>query len=135
VLVPVDLGRAWLDDREVWFCAHLLARRSWWRGRVLAVMNAQYLGSWDLSPNGHPNDGRLDVVDAGAALGLRDRLRARRRLPLGTHVPHPAIATRRVRALEERFDPPLRVWADGLYEGEVRRLRVECVADALTVAT
>jgi hypothetical protein len=129
--LPVDVGRAWLDGREVVFCAHLVARRSWWRGRLLAVMNAQYLGAWDLAPTGHPNDGRLDVVDVSPEMSLRDRLRARKRLPLGTHVPHPAVATRRVRELDVTFARPLRVWADGLLEGEVTHLRVECAPDAL----
>jgi len=133
VRLPVDLGHAWLDGREAWFAAHLVARRSWWRGRLLAVVNAQYLGDWDLAPNGHPNDGRLDVVDVSPSMSLRARLQARRRLPLGTHVPHPAITTRRVTSLEEHLDPPLRVWLDGVAEGEVRHLRVEVAPDALTV--
>jgi diacylglycerol kinase family enzyme len=96
-------------------------------------MNAQYLGDWDVAPTGHPNDGRLDVVDASPAFGLRDRWRARSRLLVGTHVPHPGIATRRVRELDEHLDPSLKVWVDGLYEGEVAHLRVECLPDHLTV--
>jgi hypothetical protein len=131
--LPVDLGHVWLDGREAWFCAHLVARRSWWRGRLLAVVNAQYLGAWDLAPTGHPNDGRLDVVDVADAMGVRDRWQARTRLPLGTHVPHPDITTRRVTSIEEDFEPPLRVWLDGRPEGDVGHVRVECVPDALLV--
>jgi YegS C-terminal NAD kinase beta sandwich-like domain len=133
VRLPVDLGHVWLDEREAWFAAHLVARRWWWWGRLFAVVNAQYLGAWDLAPTGHPNDGRLDVVDVSPSMSLRDRLRARSRLPLGTHVPHPAITTRRVTSLDERFDPPLKVWLDGVPEGEVHHLVVKALPDALTV--
>ncbi len=31
--LPVDLGAVLLDGRLHWFCAHLVARRSWLRGR------------------------------------------------------------------------------------------------------
>ena len=46
----VDVGAALLDGRLHWFVAHLIARRSWWRGRLVAVMNAEWLGAWDLGP-------------------------------------------------------------------------------------
>ncbi len=38
-------------------------------------MNAQFLGRWDVAPRGHPNDGRLDVLDAD--LPLDERLQVR----------------------------------------------------------
>ena len=41
---PIDVGAALLDGRLHWFVSHLIARRSWWRGRLVAVMNAQWLG-------------------------------------------------------------------------------------------
>ena len=84
---PIDVGAALLDGRLHWFVAHLVARRSWWRGRLVAVMNAQWLGAWDLGPKSHPGDGLLDISDGKPPLS--DRLQARRRLPLGTHVPAP----------------------------------------------
>ena len=50
---------------------------------------------------------------------LRARWQARRRLPTGTHVPHPAIRTRRLREASWPFDPPLRLWVDGVAHGSV----------------
>ncbi len=71
-------GAVLIDGRMHWFVAHLVARRSWWRGRVVAAMNAEFLGSWDVAPRSHPNDGRLDLFDVSMSTG--DRWKARHRL-------------------------------------------------------
>ncbi len=59
----------------------------------------------------HPNDGLLDVLDGD--LSFDDRLKARRRLLTGTHVPHPGIAQQRVPAVQFELDRPTPVWLDG----------------------
>lgn len=128
--LPVDLGEALIDGVPHRFVAHLVARRSWWQGRVVAVMNAQWIGRWDVAPKSHPNDGLLDVFDAD--LSLDDRLKARRRLLTGTHVPHPAIAQSRVKALQLEFDRPTPIWLDGERVAEARQVSVRIEPDALT---
>jgi hypothetical protein len=128
-IVPVDLGAVLVDGRLHWFVAHLVARRGWWRGRIVAVMNAQHLGAWDVAPRGHPNDGRLDVLDADLPLG--DRWKARARLRAGTHVPHPGIAERHVPALQLELDPGTHVWLDGEDLGSARVLSIRVEPDAL----
>jgi hypothetical protein len=133
--LPCDVGSVLLDGRQHWFVAHLVARRSWWHGRLYAAMNAQFLGAWDVAPRSHPNDGWLDVVDVAPAMRWRDRLTARRRLRTGTHVPHPAVRTERTTAEQVTFDPPLRVWLDGVDVGQVRNLSVRIEPDALIVIT
>lgn len=130
VLLPVDLGAVLVDGRLHWFVAHLVARRRWWRGRVVAVMNAQHLGPWDVAPRGHPNDGRLDVLDADLPFG--QKVEARRRLPLGTHVPHPRIRERHVAAVQLDLAPGTHVWLDGEALGPARTLSVRVEPDALT---
>jgi diacylglycerol kinase family enzyme len=74
-------------------------------------MNAQFSGRFDVAPRSHPNDGRCDIVTLLPALGFRQRWQAKRRLPLGTHVPHPEIPTSSVRSwsLEVRGRVPVRV--------------------------
>lgn len=129
--LPVDLGAVLVDGRMHWFVAHLVARRSWWRGRVLVAMNAQWLRDWDLGPRAHPGDGLLDVSDGD--LALRERWLARRRLPTGTHLPHPGISTSRVPAFQADLDPALDVWLDGDLIGRARTLSVRVEPDALTV--
>lgn len=133
-VAPVDLGSVLIDGRQHWFVAHLVARRSWWRGRIVAAMNAEFLGRWDVAPRGHPNDGRLDILDVDAGLPLGDRLKARRRLPSGTHVPHPGIHQERVPAVQVEFDRPTPVWLDGEQVGEGRRLSIRVEPDALLCA-
>ena len=128
----VDVGSVLVDGRQHWFVAHLIARQSWWRGPVLAVMNAQWLGSWDVAPRSHPNDGRLYLI--AGELSLRDRTKAWRRLPQGMHVPHPGIVERRVTAAQHDLPPRTSVWLDGeRLPGTARALSVRIEADALTV--
>lgn len=127
----VDLGAVLVDGRLHWFVAHLVARKGWWRGPVVAAMNAQHLGTWDIAPRGHPNDGRVDVVQVDASFGLGDRWKARRRLVTGTHVPHPAITERHVSAVQIDLDPGTRVWLDGEPLGAARHLAIRVEPDAL----
>jgi len=128
--VPVDLGAALIDGRLHWFVAHAVVRRSWWSGRIIAVMNAEFLGDWDVAPRSHPNDGRLDTLEADLPLG--DRLKARSRLRTGAHVPHPGIAQRRVDAAQFDLRSPTPIRLDGALVGTVRRLSVRVEPDALT---
>ncbi len=129
---PVDLGAVLVDGRLHWFVAHLVARRSWWRGRVLVVMNAQWLGRYDLGPRAHPNDGLLDVSDGN--LGTRERFQAWRRAPTGTHLPHPGIRTIRTAAVQFELDPRLDVYLDGeRISRSARSLSVRVEVDAVKV--
>jgi hypothetical protein len=128
---PCDLGAALLDGRLHWFVASLVARGPWWKGRAWLAMNAAWLGTWNVAPRAHPDDGLLDTFDARITLG--QRLAVRRRLPLGAHLPHPGIAERRAKAVQTRLDRPLPVWLDGTAVGEARDLSVRVEPDALTI--
>lgn len=128
-LLPVDLGAVLVDGRLHWFVAHLIVRRSWWRGRVVAAMNAQFLGSWDVAPRGHPNDGRLDVLDAD--LPFDERLQVRSRLKTGTHLPHPRIDERHVSSLQLDLERPTPVLLDGDDLGPATTLSIRVEPDAL----
>jgi diacylglycerol kinase family enzyme len=130
-VAPVDLGSALVDGRQHWFVAHLVARRSWWRGRVVAVMNAQWLGQWDVAPRSHPGDGRLDVIDGD--LSLRDRISARRRLLTGTHVPHADLLVSQTAAGRLHFERPMNVWLDGVDVGRASDVVYRVEPDALRV--
>jgi hypothetical protein len=126
-----DLGAVLVDGRLHWFVAHAVFRRSWWRGPVVAVMNAQWHGSWDVAPRAHPGDGLLDVVEGDLAPG--DRWKARARLPTGTHLPHPGLRTSRVAAQQFELRPPADVWLDGTRVGRAAAVSVRIEPDALTV--
>lgn len=129
--LPVDLGEVLVDGSLHFFVAHLVARRSWWRGPIVAAMNAQFLGDWDVAPRSHPGDGRVDLLQAD--LSLSDRWKARARLPTGTHVPHPGISERRVKAVQLDLAPGTSVWLDGERIGEAKALSIRVAPDALQV--
>jgi hypothetical protein len=128
---PVDVGTVLVDGRLHWFVAHLAAHRRAWRGPFAVAMNAEWLGEWDLGPRAHPGDGLLDVTEG--SLPLRDRLTARRRARTGSHLPHPALRTRRTGAITLELDRPLPVFLDGEAVGAGRRLVLRVEPDALTV--
>ena len=95
-------------------------RQRWWNGAqgvvvkvddrvaydggavAVVVANGQYLRGVDVVPRGHPGDGRIEgqVYD----VARRERAAMRRRLPLGTHVPHPRIRPLAGRRVEIRAD-------------------------------
>ncbi len=129
--LTVDLGSVLVDGRLQWFVAHLVLRRSWLRGPLFGVFNAEWLGAWDVAPRAHPGDGKLEVVEVTMSAG--DRLKARRRLPLGTHVPHPGIRIRSADAVQRDVPEGHRVWLDGERLGPARALSIRIEPDALRV--
>lgn len=133
VMLPIDVGVVRLaDGSEHRFVAHLVARRRWWLGEGAVVMNAQWLGEWDLGPRAHPNDGLLDFTSGRLPLG--DRSEARRRARTGSHLPHPSLTTARAGEHVLDFSRPVRVWCDGVaLPGHHRHLTVSVIPDALTI--
>jgi hypothetical protein len=131
--LPIDALRVQFDGGELLGVAHVVARNGWWRGPLLAVSNCGYLGSWNVAPRSHPNDGRFDVVEVDTTMTIRQRLHARRRLPLGTHVPHPAITTRTAEHGGWTFDPPREVYVDGVARGRCRQLTVVIEPDHFAI--
>jgi len=131
--LPIDVLEITADDHRFLAVAHVIARRSWWRGRVLAVMNVDHLGNWNVAPRAHPNDGRVDVIDVDREMTLRQRWQARSRLRVGTHVPHPMISVRTATEMAWTFVRPYGIWVDGVRVADARSLSVVVRADAFAV--
>jgi hypothetical protein len=131
--LPLDLLRIEADGVSHIAVAHVIVRRSWWRGGIVAVLNVDRVGRWNVAPRAHPNDGRFDVVAVEPKMTIRQRLQARRRLLQGTHVPHPAISTRTGAHEEWHFDRPQRLFVDGAHVGSVQDLAVVIEADAYVI--
>jgi hypothetical protein len=136
-LVPVDVLRVEADGVTSIAAAHVVAcwpgSMRWWRGPIIAVMNVGSLGNWDVAPRAHPNDGRADVLVVDRTMSLRARWAASRRLPTGTHVPHPSIRVTQPAVAEFAFDEPMELRIDGRRRGRATSLRVTVVPDACTV--
>jgi len=133
VRAPIDLLRVQADGHEHWAFAHVVLRRSWWRGEVVLAMNAQFLGPFDVAPRSHPNDGRVDVLRVDPSMGVRTRLQARRRARTGVHVPHPQLSLRSSAEWQGAFDRPIGLWIDGEHVADVRAVNVVVQPDALIV--
>jgi hypothetical protein len=137
--VPIDLVEVRLDDHDpVVACAHVVAHRPWWRGgwlrgRLLIAMNAEFLGPRDLAPRGHPNDGRIEVIECDESMSIRQRLVAARRSRRAAHLPHPALRTRSIRHARWDFDRPHVVRIDGRRAATARAVELQVCADAATL--
>jgi hypothetical protein len=106
--------------------------RAWFSGRATTVVvaNGQFLRGADLAPRGHPGDGWAEVQVY--ALARRARRAMRRRLPTGTHLPHPDIRAGRARRVEiEVGGRRLPVEVDGRPQGRTGRLVVTLVPAAV----
>jgi hypothetical protein len=133
-IVRCDLGEALVDGKVRLFVAHVVVRgRTLWRGAVTAVLNAQYVGGFDVAPRAHPGDGSLDIVELDAAVGLGERWKAWRRLPSGTHVPHPRINMRRASAIQLDV-AGRRVVIDGEVQPPAKVLSIRVDPGAIVVA-
>lgn len=132
--IPVDLLRVELDDERLAAVAHVVARRpgrtGWWRGPIRAVFNASFLGRWDVAPKGHPNDGRAEEIEVDPTMTLRQRWEARRRLPTGTHLPHPDVRLARRSAVVWELAGDLEVHLDGRMRGRPHVVRITVAPDA-----
>ncbi len=131
MVFPIDLCRLTAVGVDELFVAHCVARNGWLHGPITVVMNAQFIGSWDVAPRSHPNDGVVDVLEISMSLG--DRMKARKRLATGTHVPHPLIAQRRVRLAEFHLNRPAKIWLDGEPVTTLSDFTVTVEADGLTI--
>lgn len=130
LLLPVDVATVVLDENvALTTVAHVIARTRAWNGPAAAVMNAEWLGEWDVAPRAHPGDGRLDIVQG--ALPWRDRWQARARVRTGDHLPHPGLRVSRASEAHIRFDRPRAVWVDGQRAGRASTIDVSITATVL----
>jgi len=132
-LLPLDALRVRIDDQDTLAVAHVVARNGWWRGPLLAVLNCADVGGWNVAPRAHPNDGHFDVIEVSETMSLRQRWQARRRLPLGTHVPHPAVATRTGESGVWSFETPRDIYVDGVRRGRATRLEITILPDHFSI--
>lgn len=80
--------------------SHVRVGRWFGPGQLAILTNVGRIGPRIIAPRAHPNDGRLDLVVVDPGMPFMQRLRARRRMRSGTHVPHPQISTRTVEVWE-----------------------------------
>jgi diacylglycerol kinase family enzyme len=99
------------------------------RATTVVVANGQFVAGRDVVPRGHPGDGRFEVQVY--ALRRGERAGMRRRLPTGTHVPHPRITQVTGRQVVVTAARPLPVEVDGHREARTTALAVRLTPGAL----
>jgi hypothetical protein len=92
---------------------------------TVVIATGQWLRGLDLVPRGHPGDGRAEVH--AYRLRATQRRPMRRRLPTGTHLPHPSIVTRTAVEISVDAARPLPVEVDGRTVARATTLRAALV--------
>ena len=132
-LAPIDAAHAVLDGHDAGpFVAHLVARGRAWTGPGLVIMNAEWMGPWQLAPRAHPGDGLLDILVG--SLSLRERVVGAQRARTGAHLPHPQLSISRQAAVDHSFDEPRRVHLDGVFRGMFSSIEVSVLPAVVSVA-
>lgn len=102
--VPIDALRVSITFKDGTTDTRIAASHvmigSWLRGRLVCVSNGGFIGSKNVSPRAHPNDGFFDLMSLDKSMGFQQRLLARKKSFLGVHTPHPLIETGRARTIE-----------------------------------
>ncbi len=130
----MDLGFVSVDGAApAPFVSHLVARNRLWAGQCLVAMNAAWVGDLYLGPRAHPNDGLLDITFG--TLNWQQRLLARKRARLGTHVPHPNLTTKRVKDFEFELDASTPLYLDGQPIGAGKHIMLSLAPDEFKVVT
>lgn len=100
---------------------------------TVVVANGQFLDGVDVVPRGHPGDGRLEIQVYALTPGERGAMR--RRLPRGTHVPHPHITAVTGQSVEISADRPWSVVVDGHATPPTAALRATVIPKAFRLLT
>ena len=94
----------------------------------IVVMTGEYLRGKDVSPRGHPGDGKAEVYVY--TLRRAQRRSMRRRLTDGSHLPHPEILRRVGSSFEIALERPAPVRIDSLSRGNAIHLRIDVLQQA-----
>lgn len=100
---------------------------------TVVVANGQFLDGADVVPRGHPGDGRLEIQVYALTPGERGAMR--RRLPGGTHVPHPHITAVTGQSVKITADHPWSVVVDGHVAQRTSQFRATVIPSAFRLLT
>lgn len=140
--LPVDVLRVKMssgspddDDTHVMYALSSIEIGTWLsRRRFICVSNCGFIGSYNIAPRAHPNDGEMDVVSIDPAMDWRQRFQARTRARLGQHVPHPQISMERgVSHTWHKESAREKLRIDGAIVADWDCVEVSVLADVCTV--
>lgn len=99
---------------------------SYWHGEFHVITSTGWTGGREVCPRAHPGDGVLDYLRVETAMSLRQRLKARRKMRSGTHLPHPSLRVSRLTSLT--LEGPLLLIVDGVARGKYAQ--IDCSIEA-----
>lgn len=98
---------------------------NYWHGEFHVITSTGRTGGREVCPRAHPGDGVLDHLRVDAAMSLRQRLKARRKMRSGTHLPHPSLGVSRLSSIT--LKGPMLLTLDGVARGKYAQ--IECSVD------
>lgn len=98
------------------------------RAVCIVVMTGEHLRGNDVSPRGHPGDGKAEVYVYALQRGERHSMR--QRLADGTHVPHPQILRRAGTHFEITLERPAPLQVDSTQRGKITHLTIDLLPEA-----
>lgn len=98
---------------------------NYWHGQFHVVTSTGWSGGREVCPRAHPGDGVLDYLRIEESMSFRQRLKARRKMRSGSHLPHPGLRVSRIESLI--LQGPNLLTVDGVPRG--RYVLVECCID------
>ena len=105
--VPIDALRVLITLRNGTTHSYIAASHvmigEWLRGRLVCVSNSGFIGTRNVSPRAHPNDGLFDVMIL-APVSKIEFLKVFPKVFSGKHISHPAVTIRRCREITIEAD-------------------------------
>jgi diacylglycerol kinase family enzyme len=105
----------------------------WLSRHFTVVTNSGRYRSFDIAPRAHPNDGFLDLMEIDPTMSLRQRMMARHRALIGTHIPHPSIRVSRSKSVTLVRQGTPRLYIDGVVMNEWDTVHISVLPDACFV--
>lgn len=134
--LPCDMLRVTLDHRDPIPAVGSVVIGSVFRPRAW-IATGGFLGSLNVAPRAHPNDGLVDVLEFAASMPPRQLLAIRRRMRRGDHLPHPQLAMQRTKEYVWNASTSggrrAPVMIDGRRYGRAHNIRIEVQPDAFVL--
>ena len=131
-IYEMDFCIAELDDKiEYAFISFFSAGKPFRSADVNFAINGTSVGSWQLGPRSHPNDGLLDITRG--TMTLTQLFLARKKAKNGAHLPHPNLKYKRLEKDEWCFKKPKPIFCDQKYLGKAKKVKLWVIGDGFSL--
>ena len=132
-LLPCDVLMVRMDDAVPVLALSSVVVGSWHKPQMW-ITTGGFLGTLNVAPRAHINDGVVDAMEFTGTIPLRQLLLMRRRMRLGDHLPHPRLTMHRAAQINWQISPSGAVNSairiDGKRRGRATQVSIEVRPDA-----